>query len=255
VIINGYYYNLHKKNVDTKLYRCRKQSGCSSSVTIYDDVTIVDRIKRINEIHNHTPTNPEDVQLVKDMINDMKLTAELEDKPLQEIYENALMEYKQRVCGDEDRIKLFPEFKSIKSCLYGHQKKKYPNLPISCEEIDLKDEFVKTIDGTQFMISDPNDVHRCIVFASETGLKILGEYDRYGADGTFYASPKFYSQMYTIHAYYKGCMLPCVFIIMNGNSEEDYKKVISCVKTAATRLRIKLRQLFFSLLKKNKKLQ
>jgi hypothetical protein len=142
-LIDGYIYYFAKKNVkqNSTRFRCRV-SGCSCSCTIADDVTLADRILRHNSEHDHPKTVNDNELVVKEIIDNMKLTAEIDDKSLQEIYDDGIIEYRRKINGDEELLELFPNFESIKSTLYLHQEKKFPKLPQSCEDIDLSDEFI-----------------------------------------------------------------------------------------------------------------
>jgi hypothetical protein len=198
-VIDGYVYYFAKENKKqlSKRYRCRV-AGCSCSVTIADDVTLADRVLRHSKEHDHPQTAKEDDLYIKKIIGEMKLAAEIEEKSLQDIYDDGLIEYKRKIGDDEALLELFPEFESIKSTLYLHQKKKYPKLPQSCDDIDLDGEYGVTSSDKKFVISKDEDVDKCLVFASELGLTILSKCNKIGGDGTFYVCPNLYSQMYTI---------------------------------------------------------
>jgi hypothetical protein len=156
VVINGYLYNFAKVNVKQQSirYRCRyKFEKCSASVTISDDISLKNRILRISESHSHDATHTQEQLLIQKIKATMKISAEVDDLPLQEIFDNGLLEFKRKVNDDEQKLLLFPEFENLKSTLYNHQKKKYPKLPQTLEEIKLDGEYSLTSDKQQFLIS------------------------------------------------------------------------------------------------------
>ena len=72
-----------------------------------------------------------------------------------------------------------------------------------------------------------------IIFCSAIGLKILSECNRWHGDGTFSVVPDGFYQLYVIHGLYKSNMLPCVFALLTGKSEDIYKKLVSELKDGA----------------------
>jgi hypothetical protein len=130
VVINGYLYNFAKVNVKQQSirYRCRyKFEKCSASVTISDDISLKNRILRISESHSHDATHTQEQLLIQEIKATMKISAEVDDLPLQEFFDNGLLEYKRKVNDDEQKLLLFPEFENLKSTLYNHQKKNTQN--------------------------------------------------------------------------------------------------------------------------------
>jgi hypothetical protein len=125
VVIDDFTYNLSKCNKNSKRYRCRFNTTCSASVTVADDETLTDRVIRITDYHDHEPTCNDIKLKIREAIADMKSSAEIDDKPLQEIYEDSLLQFKKEVGDDEEKLLMFPDFEQLKSSLYNHQKKKY----------------------------------------------------------------------------------------------------------------------------------
>jgi hypothetical protein len=112
-----------------------------------ENLELADRIIRLNDTHNHEPTHTDEALLLRYIIEEMKLSAEIDDtRSLQDIYEDGLIDYKRKVYEDEDLLVKFPEFDNLKPTLYKHQKKKYPKLPGSCESIELEREYTQTSD-------------------------------------------------------------------------------------------------------------
>ena len=106
--------------------------------------------------------------------------------------------------------------------------KNLPKLPSSIDEIKIEGEWAQTSNKERFLITDSrNEKDRSIVFSSKTGLEILSASKRWHADGTFETSTKFFYQFYIIHAWFKGAMFPCAFILLTGKDFAIYKMMIS----------------------------
>lgn len=75
---------------------------------------------------------------------------------------------------------------------------------------------------------------RLIIFGSDRGLSRLAQSKAWHADGTFETCPKFFEQVYVIHARIKDKTFPCVYALMTNMTTETYKKLLSSVKDAAS---------------------
>lgn len=61
-----------------------------------------------------------------------------------------------------------------------------------------------------------------IVLCSETGLPVLAESERWQSDGIFVAAVEGFSQLYLIHAWFRGHLLPCAFVLLTCKKEVVY---------------------------------
>ena len=96
-----------------------------------------------------------------------------------------------------------------------------------------------------FLLSDTTiENHRVIIFVTDRSLRLLAEAKRRNADRTFECAPKFFFQLYLLHAFYKEHMFPSVFCLMSCKSKALYKHFLREVKEAALRIRVKLRPEF-----------
>ena len=75
---------------------------------------------------------------------------------------------------------------------------------------------------------------------SEYAIKKLAHSDTYFADGTFYASPKSFSKLYTIHGVHNEKSFPAVYTIMQKRDESVYKEIIHKLKEQATKYYVTL---------------
>ena len=96
------------------------------------------------------------------------------------------------------------EYKHYKSGFDAIRKKNKPKIPKEIDDIDFESEqyikFTRTIDDKAFLQYDNKSKNgrRIQIFASEIGMKLLSESKRWQSDGTFYAAPKPFKQLYYI---------------------------------------------------------
>lgn len=60
-------------------------------------------------------------------------------------------------------------------------------------------------------------------FGTENFLEILCKADKIYMDGTFSASPKLFTQLYTIHTHYNGHMIPLIYLLLPDKSSKTYQ--------------------------------
>ena len=77
-------------------------------------------------------------------------------------------------------------------------------------------------------MDDNNDANegRIIIFATDEMLNILRRHRHWMADGTFKVAPKFFLQLYTIHAIIgDGHVIPCVYALLSAKTQVLYDKM------------------------------
>ncbi|KAG0431886.1 hypothetical protein DMUE_5537 [Dictyocoela muelleri] len=91
-------------------------------------------------------------------------------------------------------------------------------------ESQLLDSQKFTFDNKIFLQfeSDITDKDGILIFSSPDSLKIIEKCEIWMADGTFYSSPKGFSQVFIIHGIYFGVSLPLIYIIMKHKSQIAY---------------------------------
>ena len=101
--------------------------------------------------------------------------------------------------------KVFPQFSSKQASLYRHRLTILPKLPASIDDIKMENEWTKTDNGEDFLVSHKRTDKFCTIsFCSQNGLKILAASKRWQVDGTIETAPALFYQFYIIHGWYKG---------------------------------------------------
>ena len=125
----------------------------------------------------------------------------------------------------------------MKTSLYRHRLKQFPPLPTSRASITIPDSLKSTLSGQPFLMeAAPNNDY--LLFCSPHNLVLLCSADVIAMDGTFDACPPQYSggQMFTIHAFEQGKLLPLVYCLASTKSREFYVSVFDTLKREALRI-------------------
>ena len=73
-----------------------------------------------------------------------------------------------------------------------------------------------------------------IIFFSEKNIKSLATCDIYLADGTFFAAPKQFQQVYTVHGIIQDHMsFPVITVLLQSKSTQVYKEMFCKIKETA----------------------
>ncbi len=64
------------------------------------------------------------------------------------------------------------------------------------------------------------------------------------ADATFKTCPNLYYQSFTIHGWFEGKMLPCLFVFMRNKEYATYKKALELLREEASKRDLNLRPSF-----------
>jgi hypothetical protein len=96
-------------------------------------------------------------------------------------------------------------------------------VPRQRDDVDLTN-YQLTLNGEQFVMYQDNNM---ILLATEQNLKLLSDTNTVYMDGTFKSAPAIYSQLYTIHATYRGHVIPAVYCLLPDKTRQTYHTVFS----------------------------
>ncbi len=108
-----------------------------------------------------------------------------------------------------------------------------PAEPDSRENLDLSSIFLTTINNQNFLLADDRLGDRIIVFGSPDFFRKMCSTDTLYSDGTFYSVPKIFLQLYTIHGFYKGEMMPFIFALLPNKSTNTYLRLFRILQDKA----------------------
>lgn len=107
-----------------------------------------------------------------------------------------------------------------------------PPLPQTINEIDLEGEWTLTDAGEQFL-HKLDDGDPKVIFITEKNIELLGDADVLFSDGAFYASPRLFEQIHTIHVEFQGHMFPLVYFLLPNKPENNYVRTLEYVRRFA----------------------
>lgn len=218
--INARGYLLVKdKNISNRYYWCcefRKTYRCNGrAITVLEGEEHV--LFNFKE-HNHSP-DASRMEVIK-TLNSIKETAShTHDRPVQ-LIQDAVINMNQT------SYPYMPNKQAIGKQISRVRNKDMPSQPQGLEEIDVPTELRKTINGEEFLAKEVDfDDEKMIIFCTTSNLQYLQDAQYWIMDGTFKTVPLLFQQMYTIHGPVggeNGRILPLVYVLMTGKSEECY---------------------------------
>lgn len=101
------------------------------------------------------------------------------------------------------------------------------NVPLTLQNTFKGDRFM--LRNTRFIMPD-NSGARVTIFGTKEFLGNLLKMKRAFADGTFDIVPQPFTQLFSIHAFVGGTLIPFLYVFMSHKSKELYKQVFEWIK-------------------------
>lgn len=216
ILVQGFRFRLDKIHKEWKTWRCCNKQ-CHSRCTTDLELT---SILTVPSTHNH---NKEDAKEI-DLLN---IRATCKRKAVEQPNERPL----KLICTElpgESSIN-YNDINSIRRSMYSERRKQRPSLPTNQDEVlqalrNVKEYQTHDQDSLQIFVIDHDS--KIVMLSSPRSLSFLASSPRLYADGTFKTCPKFFYQLYVLHAFQNGFYVPCVFFILPGKSQELYRKML-----------------------------
>ena len=128
------------------------------------------------------------------------------------------------ICTETKRFQniTIKDMHSIANSIYRERAKLMPKLPKERADIFIVLEtYLPEESKLSVLVNDPDT--QIIMISCEENLTHLQSCSEAYADGTFKYAPKFFLQLYTIHAYKNGQYAPCVFFLLPDKKEKTYE--------------------------------
>jgi len=125
----------------------------------------------------------------------------------------------------------------IKQNIHHARSLLHPKLPKSTHETQnaLKSMNIITNNDENFMFL--NDFENSIIgFSTKINLDVLCDVKNIYIDGTFKSCPKYFTQIFTIHGYYKDSYVPLVFLLLPTKESNIYVKAFQHIINYCTSL-------------------
>ena len=188
---------------------------------------------------DHTHPDQDEKLKAMGLVSRMKRKCEdSPERPAKQVYNEVLREMND--LGDADRVaQHFPQFHQVKSSLCRQRRKSLPPLPQTLDEINIAPPYTDTRDGRRFLLASDGDAQETIlVFATDESIERLCAARQVYMDGTFWASPRLFHQLYSIHVMELNVSVPVVFALLPTKSRNTYVRLFRIIKDAATHLQL-----------------
>jgi len=128
-----------------------------------------------------------------------------------------------------------PNLQSLDSGLYRQRHRLMPALPQTRGDIVIPELYSKTTTGEQFLLFQSAN-NNIIIFCSPSNLGHLSRADTISMDGTFDAVPALYAQMFSLHAFEHGKLLPLAYCLLSSKARTSYAEVFQILKDKVLKL-------------------
>ncbi|KRY45209.1 hypothetical protein T03_1233 [Trichinella britovi] len=213
----GRVYNLKHTNMQDKLWVCRRvKKGCRGSIFTNLDV---DAVLDCNP-HADDCTPDNNILYKMEKKNSLKRRAAEELKTIPQIYH----EEASSASADLETAGQFPTYKSVKTAMYRKRAKKFPRLPPTRQQLEIPLHWRMTKSDRRFLLYN-NVYNSILIFCTEENLSILSEHSVWSMDGTFKIVPEWYQQMFTIHVFIAGKLVPLVYCLTVHKDLSTYREI------------------------------
>ncbi|KRZ01569.1 hypothetical protein T11_13016 [Trichinella zimbabwensis] len=119
----------------------------------------------------------------------------------------------------------FPLFKRVKSMMYNHRLKCKTKLAVHRRDMQIPDAFMTTKAREKFLLWQ-NALRHILTFATGSNIRLLAARRTWGMDSTFKGAPQWYQQLFTIHAFVAGKLVPAVYCLCTGKDIGTYGYIL-----------------------------
>lgn len=226
LVSKGFLYHRDSEQKGVTYWRCIHQRNASDSINHCPGraVTSNDEITKETE-HNHSG---EASLIAKEQIVDkMKDVARTSTKSGHEIIAQTSASISESV------VPLLPSTSSLKRA-FRHirsAQENHPEHPMRREDIVLPPQFCETEKNANFLLYDKGqNEDRILIFGTDENLSLLATANHWFADGTFDACTTLFAQLYTIHAMIEDRIVPLIYVLLPGKSEQTYRETFQQLK-------------------------
>jgi hypothetical protein len=130
---------------------------------------------------------------------------------------------------------LMPAYSSVATTMLRERNATLPPLPPSRRDIAIPHQLQVTQAGEQFLLEHGHNGDY-LIFATADNLRRLCQADLVSMDGTFSTVPNMFRQLFTLHAFENGHLLPLVYVLMAKKTSTMYQTVFASLKTHCQQL-------------------
>jgi len=95
-------------------------------------------------------------------------------------------------------------------------------IPVQRSGFGIPEKYTKTASGLRFFQYDS-----ILIFASDKNLDLLVRHRQWLADRTFKCSPSVFNQLFTLHVYMAGSVVPVVYALLPNKTQTTYQRMLT----------------------------
>ena len=212
-------YIIKKTGKHTIRWICanRKQFGCNACLTTDIDIQHVIPGSETPHCHDQDPNYTEAVK----MRQTIKAQASVSrSKPCQ-IVKDIQKQHPAEVGA------VAGQYDALKQIIQRVRKRGRPKNPISMKDVPIP---LPEAYATDVIFDNKNADHRIIIFATKTGITLLGEAEELFMDGTFDMRPSQFAQLYVIRAPLGERTVPVAYAFLPAKDEKTYEAMLDGIE-------------------------
>jgi MULE transposase domain len=187
-----------------------------------------------NANHSHPPC-PQQVR-VREVVHGMRERATNTTDSISKIYR----ECSATLAKNPSSAAILPTLYALDSGLYRQRHSRMPALPQTRADIQIPDIYRTTSTGETFLMANSSINNSIMIFCTTSNLKLLCGANVVCMDGTFDAVPHLYSQLFTLHSFEHGKLLPLVYCLMSSKERTAYVDIFQALKSQAEEINLTL---------------
>jgi hypothetical protein len=215
----NFIYTLNGKNKDgSKLYwTCARKTTCKSRVH-----TVNGQVVFRSETHTHAADTAEvSARLV---VNTMVSSVSNGTESTRNVIRDAI-----QGCS-KNTLAALPSRRTLSRRMQRARRKLNPTPPIPVQRngFDIPDQYSKLASGLRYLQYDSgaDDADRILIFASDDNLDLLIRHRHWLADGTFKCAPAVFYQLFPLHVYIEGSVVPAVYALLPNKTQQTYQQML-----------------------------
>ena len=221
---DAFVYVLNNKNKDgsVEYWTCEQKKFCKAKVHVSND-----RVIRAIGDHTHGP----DVNSVKarQLLNTVKRDAETSRDSTRNIIRDA-------VCQQDDGVlAALPSRATISRRIQRARRRlnPCPAIPTARHGFVVPVVYSTTTDGRRFLMYDSgiDDNDRLLIYSTDENLDAMANRTDWFVDGTFKCAPEIFYQVFTIHIFIHGTVIPVLFALLPNKQQSTYERLLRGVNS------------------------
>ena len=217
-------YVLNNKNRDATMeyWTCERKTQCRAKIHVSNDRIV----KHVGE-HTHAA----DVNAVKAsvLLENMKHDAETSNDTTRNIIRDAVGQQ------DDGVLAALPSRPTLTRRIQRARRRAnpIPPLPTARHGCEIPAEYTTTSNGRRFLMFDSgtDDHDRILIFSTDDSLDAMVRNTNWFVDGTFKCAPEIYYQVFTVHVFIHGAVIPVLYALLPNKQQATYERLFTALNS------------------------